>query len=88
MLTVKQAARYAGVSPSLVYGWIGSRVLAHYRLGNKGKRGRILIDRADLDSFLDSNRVEPTPPQQPVRAPTPCRPKVVLRHIDLSLPPS
>jgi hypothetical protein len=55
------------VSPGLVYVWVNFRVLRHYRLGGRGKRGRILIDRADLDSFLQSCRVDPVrgPHSQP-----------------------
>lgn len=59
MLTVKQAAQRAGVSIALVYQWVESRLISHFRLGGKGKRGVIRIDEKDLDSFLVSCRVEP-----------------------------
>ena len=58
MLSVKDAAARAGVSESLVYEWCDSRRLPHYRLGGKGKRGKIGISPSDLDAFLDSCRVE------------------------------
>ena len=67
MLTPKQAAARAGVSPSLVYSWVEGRLLPHYRLGAKGKRGKILIDESDLAAFLAGCRVGPTPP--PAAAP-------------------
>ena len=58
-LTVKQAACRAGVSSSLIYAWCAGRLLRHYRPGKQGKRGKILIDEADLDAFLAGCAVEP-----------------------------
>ncbi len=58
MLTVKQAADRAGVSDSLVYEWCGQRLLKHYRFGAKGRRGKVMIEEADLDAFLDSCKQE------------------------------
>jgi hypothetical protein len=46
------------VSPSLIYQWCEQRVLTHFRVGGKGRRGRILIDPADLDALLLARRVE------------------------------
>ncbi len=63
-LTVKQAARHAGVSESLIYQWCDERRLVHYRVGGAGKRGKILIDPADVDTFLASLKVETR--EQPV----------------------
>lgn len=56
MLTVKEAAIRAGVSPSLVYVWCHEQRLPHYRVGAEGKRGRIRIAPADLDVFMASLR--------------------------------
>jgi excisionase family DNA binding protein len=71
-LTPKQAAGIAGVSVSLIYQWCEERRLTHYRCGTKGRRGRILIERADLLQFLQCCRVEaaaeaerPRPAAQP-----------------------
>ncbi len=61
MLTVKQVAERLRVSPSLVYSWCEDRILPHYRMGSKGKRGKILIEEAALDGFLQSHRVEGQP---------------------------
>ena len=58
MLTPKQAAERAGVSLSLVYQWCEERLLVHYRCGGKGRRGRILIEEADLAAFLSTRRVD------------------------------
>lgn len=58
MLTVKQVSERLRVSPSLVYSWCEDRILPHYRMGGKGKRGKILIEEAALDAFLQSHRVE------------------------------
>ena len=57
-LTIKQAAVRAGVSTKLVYQWCDERRLAHFRLGGSGKRGRIIIEDGDLDTFLKGCRVE------------------------------
>ena len=63
LLNVSQVAERAGVSGGLVRAWVRGGELAHYRLGKKGRRGRIAIDPADLERFLQSRRVEITPPQ-------------------------
>ena len=85
-LSVRQVTERAGVSLNLVYGWVRDRRLPHYRVGTTGKRGRILIDEADLDAFLESLKVG-SAPQRPtgsgaVRA-TASRPvpTVVLKHV-------
>jgi excisionase family DNA binding protein len=57
-LNPKQAAERAQVSVSLIYQWVEERLLPHYRVGGRGKRGRILMDPADLDAFLESCRVD------------------------------
>jgi excisionase family DNA binding protein len=54
MLTIKQITERLHVSASIVYGWIASGMLAHFRLGASGRRGVIRVAEADLDSFLDS----------------------------------
>lgn len=58
MLTVKQVAERLRISASLVYGWCEDHVLPHYRMGSKGKRGKILIEETVLDAFLKSRKVE------------------------------
>ncbi len=57
-LTVKEAAEHAGVSISLIYQLCEERRLPHYRLGGKGKRGKIMIDPRDLDNLLEDLRVD------------------------------
>ncbi len=61
MLTVKMAAESIGVSASLVYSWCEDHLLQHYRMGTKGKRGKILIEETALAAFLQSRRVEGKP---------------------------
>jgi hypothetical protein len=46
----------------LVYRWCAERRLPHYRLGTRGRRGRILIDPDDLDAFLKTLKVVPAAP--------------------------
>ncbi len=60
-LTPKQAAERATVSPSLVYTWIREKRLACFRMGAIGRRGRILIDPADLEVILRECRQERHP---------------------------
>jgi excisionase family DNA binding protein len=79
-LSIKQAAARAGVSAALVYGWVGDGLVPYYRLGGKGRRGKILIDDADLDAFLASRRVGPAAAGSAAPAP---RPPVRLRHLRL-----
>ncbi len=52
MLTVKAAAQKIGVSESLIYEWCGEGSLVHYRFGRKGRRGKVMIEDADLDAFM------------------------------------
>jgi excisionase family DNA binding protein len=65
MLTIKQAAERAAVSAALVYEWCDERRLPHYRVGGAGKRGKILIELADLDAFLASLKVDALPAGTP-----------------------
>jgi excisionase family DNA binding protein len=68
-LTPDEAAKKAGVSRNLIYRWCEERRLPHYRLGGRGKRGRILIEERDLTTFLESCRVSeaPEPDEGPFR---------------------
>ncbi len=59
LLNVKDAARIAGVSATLVYLWCEERRLAHFRVGAQGKRGKILIHPRDLEDFMESIKVQP-----------------------------
>ena len=71
-LTPRQAAARVPVSISLVYQWCEQGLLPHYRLGGRGRRGKILIEETDLTAFLEGHKVTPTP--APVEG---------LRHIQL-----
>ena len=73
-LSAKEAATQIGVSERLVYVWCEQRKLRHFRMSRDGKRGRILIDEADLDEFVEGFAVEPAPPSEPAS---------VLKHIKL-----
>jgi excisionase family DNA binding protein len=74
MLTVKQVATRLRISPSLVYGWCEDHMLPHYRMGGKGRRGKILIEETALDAFLQSRKVERGAGDSPV---------LDLKHITL-----
>jgi excisionase family DNA binding protein len=58
LLNVHEAAKQSGVSKSLIYELCRSGLLIHYRVGGKGKRGRVLIDTDDLSEYLGSCKVE------------------------------
>jgi excisionase family DNA binding protein len=58
MLTPRQAAVRVGVSLSLVYELCQQKLIPHFRLGGKGRRGRILIEESDLAAFIQSCRVQ------------------------------
>jgi len=58
MLTVNEIAKRLNVCPSLVYGWVESGMLSHFRLGCRGKRGAIRVDEADLQAFLAMQKRE------------------------------
>jgi excisionase family DNA binding protein len=80
VLNVRRAAERAGVSTGLVYVWVDSGVLTHYRMGKPGCRGSIRIAEPDLDAFLASLRrgegpKESVPPAQ--------KRKVILKHLRL-----
>jgi excisionase family DNA binding protein len=70
MLTVAEAAQHARVCESIVRGWLKSGQLPHYRVGAKGKRGKIVIAIEDLEGLMSSFKVkkkEPEPKRVPVR---------------------
>jgi excisionase family DNA binding protein len=60
-LTPKEAReRLQGkVSLNMIYQAIEGRRLPHYRVSGGGKRGKILIDEADLLTWLESCKVHP-----------------------------
>jgi excisionase family DNA binding protein len=62
MLTPRAAAVRIGVSSSLIYQLCKQGVLRHFRFGGKNKRGKLMIDEADLAAFIDRCRREPAPP--------------------------
>lgn len=66
-LTVREAAARVGVSASLVYLWCAEGTLPHYRLGAKGRRGKILIEPAELDRVYAESRVAGSPAAEPLR---------------------
>jgi excisionase family DNA binding protein len=57
-LTPKEAADQAGVSISMIYQLCDERRLTHYRVGGRGRRGKILVDPADLEALMQTLKVE------------------------------
>lgn len=76
MMSAKQAASRLGVSDSLVYAWCASGALPHFRMGQPGRRGRILIAEDDLEAFLARRKDER---EEPDAAPLALK----LKHIKL-----
>ena len=68
MLTVRQVAERANVCERVVRGWVKDGLLHPYRVGSKGKRGKVLIRDSDLEALLESFRVadRPGPPARNV----------------------
>jgi excisionase family DNA binding protein len=60
LISVKAAAKKIGVSQALVYQLCAEGTLPHYRVGGKGKRGKIVIDPNELESYFQARRIEPT----------------------------
>jgi excisionase family DNA binding protein len=84
MLSPREAAKRIGVSESLIYSWVETKALPHYRAGARGKRGKILIAEADLDAFLQTLRVEAREPAaEPRKVPAASRPRLALKHISI-----
>ncbi len=81
MLTVKQAAERACVSEGLIRGWVAAGQLPHFRLGAKGKRGKIIIDETDLDGVLASFKVGRKEPEPKL---APAAPRSAFHHLKLS----
>lgn len=75
MLTVKQAAQRVGVSVALVYSWVNKKLLPHFRFGAGEKGGKVMIEEADLEAFVQSRKVgarpEPAAPEPKPRGEKP-----------------
>jgi excisionase family DNA binding protein len=80
MLTVAEAATRACVSEGLIRQWVADGTLPHYRLGARGKRGKIMIAVEDLDGALASFKVSKKEPE-PRKAPAP---RHAFKHLKLS----
>ncbi len=72
-MTVAEASRKIGISPSKLYQLAAMRKIAHYRVG-----GKILFSEEDVGAFLKSCHVDVAAPLV-----TPPRPRLHLKHIAL-----
>lgn len=67
LLNVAEAAERAKVSKTLIRRWTTvEKRLPHFRLGGRGKRGKLVIDSVDLDMFLDTLKI-PTKDEKNIR---------------------
>ncbi len=72
MLIVKEAAKYLGISASLLYELVARREIAHHKI-----RSKILFDEADLAAYKHGCRVGVGPERKPAA------PRPVLKHLRL-----
>lgn len=79
-MSVIKAAKYLGVCEGVVYALCEGKALAHYRVGQPGKRGRIVILKSDCDAYLATHRVEAEGPES-VSARKPAKTKTGFRHL-------
>lgn len=77
-MTVVQAAKALGISPSTVYGLCAKRKLKHYRFGNRA--GKIVIEEADLEAYRKDQSVEVVIPRHNFGRQNP---PIQLRHLRL-----
>lgn len=80
MLTVAEAAVHARVCASIIRKWVSSGFVPHYRLGARGKRGKIMIDVSDLDEAIASLKVGRKVPE-PTQAPAS---KHLFKHLKMN----
>ena len=57
LLTLKQAADYIGHSVDLVREMVAARELPHVPKGSGKERSHVLVDRLDLDKWVEKNKV-------------------------------
>ena len=81
VLTVKNVAERAGVSATLVYDWVASGMLTHYRMGRAGSRGGVRVAEADLEAFLLTLRQGPEPRKANPPAPNPSKRR--FKHLSI-----
>jgi len=81
IFTVAMIAEKLKVSKTIVYGWVESHELPHFRLGAKGHRGSIRVEETDLQAFMEARKVKggQEAPQLSVKPR-----KAKLKHLRLS----
>jgi excisionase family DNA binding protein len=57
-MTVKTFAEKAEISLSLAYALISEGSVPHRRIGQRGRRGKIIIREEDLQAFLEKTKVD------------------------------
>jgi excisionase family DNA binding protein len=72
-MNIPELAERLGISNCLAYKLIQQKLIAHSRIGARGRRGKIVISEDDLQRYLESVRVAPRE--------EPASPPVKLRHL-------
>lgn len=61
LFTPRQAAEFLGYSKPILDHWrIEGRGPAFYKMPSRGKNGRVMYRRSDLEAFLNECRIDPT----------------------------
>jgi excisionase family DNA binding protein len=58
LLTPREASKKYPLSVSLLYQLCDERRIPHYRVGGRGKRGKILLAPHDIEKFIEAQRVD------------------------------
>lgn len=52
-----RAASYMNVSTTTVKGWVSAKMIPYAKMGSSN-RAKVLLDRSDLDAFIESHKVK------------------------------
>ena len=73
-MTIIEASKRIGISPSKLYQLVAARQIAHYRVG-----GKIIFHDDDIAAFMAGCRIAAAPTES-----LPPMPRLKLKHISLS----
>ena len=73
-MTITEASKHIGVSPSTLYQLVAARKIAHFRVG-----GKIILHEDDIDAFMAGCHVAVSSIQSTIQTP-----RLKLKHINLS----
>jgi excisionase family DNA binding protein len=71
------------IAKSTLYEAVEQKRIAHYRISGTGRRGKILIDEADLEAWLEEQRVGAQGTGTATTTRRVPKTKLVLNHLQL-----